>query len=104
MTSVAAACVAEGLLAVAWWRFAEDPSARGLSLALWVWPLSWLGCLVLGWICLWLARRWDDGPFGVGWSTSMCDLFARALLLGVPLVVCGYAALMAIVAWSTLPK
>ncbi len=104
LTSAAAACVAEGLLVVAWWRFADDPASRGLAMALWVWPLSWLTCAAVGWLCLWLARRWDEGPFGVSWRTSMCDLFARALLLGVPVVVCGYAALMALVAWSSSAK
>jgi hypothetical protein len=101
LVSVAAAVVAELLLAAAWWRFASDPSAKGLAMMLWIWPVSWAVVTVFALLLGMLGDRYDDDPFTVSWRASMFDLFSRVLLLGVPIVVCGYGAIMAVVAWTT---
>ena len=95
-----AAIAAEAMLFVAWWRLSLGGEAPGLFMALWLWPLAWLGCVLMGWAAASWARRLE-GPALDGGRLAMSmilNLVAGILLSGVAILVSLYAAFMLIIA------
>jgi hypothetical protein len=88
---------AEAMLCIAWWRLAPAP---GLLMSLWIWPLAWLGCGLMGWAAARWAHRFA-GPALDGGKLAMSmalNLLAGTLLTAVPIVVALYAAFMLVIA------
>jgi len=97
-----AAVAAEAMLVVAWWRLSRDGEAPGLFMAVWIWPLSWLACVAMGWGAQVWARRFDAPSLDGGKlaMSMILNLLAGTLVTGVPILVSLYAALMFVVAMS----
>jgi hypothetical protein len=97
---VIAAVAGEAMLLIAWLRLARDGEAPGLLIMLWIWPLAWLGCGLMGWA----AARWAyrfAGPALDGGKLAMSmalNLLAGTLLTAVPIIVAIYAAFMLVIA------
>ncbi len=97
---IVAAVMAELMLYLAWWSLSRDGEAPGLFMALWIWPLAWLVCVLMGWA----AARWAyrfAGPALDGGKLAMSmalNLLAGTLLTAVPIIVAIYAAFMLVIA------
>lgn len=94
------AVAAEAMLVLAWWNLAQGGAAPGLATALWVWPVSWLGCVLMGWAAAMWARRYEAPALDGGKlaAAMILNLISGVLLSGVPIIVSLYAAFMLIIA------
>ena len=95
-----AAVAAEVVLVLAWLSLSTDGEAPGLLMAAWIWPIAWVGCVLMGWAAASWARRFegpalDGGRLAV---SMMLNLLASTLLTAVPIIVALYAAVMLVVA------
>ena len=95
-----AALGGEAMLLMAWLRLARGGEAPGLLMAAWIWPIAWVGCVLMGWAAASWARRFegpalDGGRLAV---SMMLNLLASTLLTAVPIIVALYAAVMLVVA------
>jgi hypothetical protein len=95
-----AAVAAEVLLTLAWWNLAEHGAAPGLAMALWIWPLAWVGCVLMGWAAATWASRYEAPALDGGKlaAAMILNLVSGVLLSGVPIIVSLYAAFMLIIA------
>ncbi len=92
------AALAEGLWLWSWCTVQGEP--RLPAQAVWVWPLAWMGCVVLGAALAWCAKAGTQpGRQGTALAVGMlAGLFARMLLFGTPLVVAFFGAASVLVA------
>lgn len=94
------AIAAEAMLVLAWWNLAQNGAAPGLAMALWIWPLCWVGCVLMGWAAATWASRYEAPALdGSKLAVSMIlNLLSGTLLTGVPIIVSLYAAFMLVIA------
>ena len=96
-----AAIASELMLTGAWWLLSRDGEAPAIGMALWIWPLVWLICIVCG---LTLKPRPSDMAEPqlqgrrLAWHL-LRDLAGRAMIIGVPAIVSLYAFATLVIAW-----
>ena len=96
-----AAIASELMLTGAWWLLSRDGEAPSIGMALWIWPLVWLVCVVCG---LTLKPRPSDMAEPqlqgrrLAWHL-LRDLAGRAMIIGVPAIVSLYAFATLVIAW-----
>jgi len=91
--SAGLALLSEGLWLWSWLAATGDPALP--ARAIWVWPIVWVGCTMAAWgLGAAAARLTAPERQGVALAGGMLsELFARVLLLGVPLLMCFFAGL-----------
>jgi hypothetical protein len=96
-----AAIASELMLTGAWWLLSRDGEAPAIGMALWIWPLVWLVCVVCG-----LTLRPSPADMvepqlqGRRLASHLLrDLAGRAMIIGVPVIVSLYALATIVIAW-----
>lgn len=98
--STGLALLSEGLWVWSWLIATGEPALP--ARAIWVWPIIWAGCTIAAWTFGVVAQKLTvPGTKGGALACGMLsELFARVLLLGVPLLVCFFAGLSVLAARS----
>ena len=95
LTSVLLAFLAE--VALAWtWLMLDAGKAPGMTMALWIWPLVWIACVIMGVLARPAAHTLNGDHLAV-WP-MIRSLLAHALLVLTPAIVFCYAAMMCLIA------
>lgn len=99
--SLGLALVGEALWLWSWSAAIGDPLLP--ARAVWVWPLVWVGCTASAWaLTISAARLTRPGIRGFALAGGLIsDLLGRVLLLGVPLLMCFFAAASVLAASGT---
>ena len=100
--SLLLAAAAEALLAMTWFTLRQEGGGRGLVMALWIWPATWMVCATIG-LAVRPRQRAIPAPALGGDGRMAIDLIrtlaSQTLLTLTPAIVVFYAAAALFMAW-----